>query len=87
MNASWMLVGLVYMMCIMYVVAAAESLTQENRGEDTEEQHQTCLLIVSQNYIQVIVFHLLAQTKVIYLHIYEPINKVSWEYTQEYKCQ
>lgn len=75
MNASWMLAGLVYMMCIMYV-AAAESLTQENTGEDTE-QHQTCLLIVSKNYIQVIVFHLLAQTKVIYLHIYEPINKVS----------
>lgn len=55
--------------------------------EDTEEQHQTSLLIVSKNYIQVIVFHLLAQTKVIYLHIYEPINKVSWEYTQEYNCQ
>lgn len=32
MNASWMLVGLVYMMCVMYVVAAAESLTQENTG-------------------------------------------------------
>lgn len=63
------------MMCILYV-AAAESLTQENT-EDTEEQHQTCLLIVSKNYIQMIVFHLLAQTKVIYLHIYEPINKVS----------
>lgn len=30
MNASWMLVGPVYMMCIMYV-AAAESLTQEHR--------------------------------------------------------
>lgn len=33
--------------------------------------------VVSKNYIQVIVFYLLAQTKVIYLHIYKPINKVS----------
>lgn len=36
-----------------------------------------CVCSVVSNYIQVIVFYLLAQTKVIYLHIYKPINKVS----------
>ena len=54
------------------------------RSCDTAHVHmedsasQTVSVLLSQkNYIQVIVFYLLAQTKVIYLHIYKPINKVS----------
>lgn len=71
-NASWMLVGLVYMMRVMYV-AAAESLTQERHRGAAPDLSVDCLKELHPSDC----LHLLAQTKVIYLHIYEPINKVS----------
>lgn len=87
MNASWMLVSasVSHVMCTF----AARGL-KGDRGWETSKKllDDTCThgglgitdsvrSVVSKNYIQVIVFYFLAQTKVIYLHIYKPINKVS----------
>lgn len=73
MNASWMLVRL----SLSRYVYVMETEAGRVHMEDTASQ--TVCSVVSKDYIQVIVFYLLAQTKVIYiyLHIYKPINKVS----------
>lgn len=90
-----MLVGLgrlhdVYYVCLLLKVWQEDT----RRGVLTAHVYvvdaasQTVSVRLSQkNYIQVIVFYLLAQTKVIYIYIYINLLTVSWKYTQEYKHQ
>lgn len=89
MNASWMVVRLSLSHCAYICTFAAGGLKGDQGWERNKKLlYSTCIhgglsivdgvcSVVSKNYIQVIVFYLLAQTKVIYLHIYKPINKVS----------
>lgn len=67
MNASWA-------QCFSCVFAAGDLRETAAERVHMEDSDGVCS-VVSKNYIQVIVFYLLAQTKVIY--IYKPINKVS----------
>lgn len=85
MNASWMLAQLSLSHYVYLYVCCWRS-----KGRNKKLFNGTCThgglgitdgvcTVVSKNYIQVIVFYLLAQTKVIYIciYIYKPINKVS----------
>lgn len=80
MNASLMLVGLSRSYCVYMYVCCWRFLEPDEAGGEKRSfvlhmytqrtPHRRLCALLSQNYIQVIVFYLLAQTKVIYLHIY-----------------
>lgn len=86
-DASWTLVGLSLHrdahLCACACLCVCCWWSKEIRCSNTARAHAedsaqlAACSVVSKTHIQAIVFYLLAQTKVIYLHIYKPINKVS----------